>query len=165
MHLFAYYGIKKFGYKKFEHKKFGHKKFSQAIAWWQATLGFVALIIALIAFLPKPFEFQIRNYNDATHMTYIFLTPNASDGFAGNQNKFMGSAQKETLNVYYHEKDNPNETKLFVCIGERAWWWGKLTIIKNFSPVFETQTTQLKLLQQFCKPITQAEADKRGLSI
>jgi hypothetical protein len=141
-----------------------HKIRGRAVKLWQAMIGFVALIIALIAFLPPPFEFQIRNYQDAANMTYIFLSPDCSDGVVGNENQFMGTMQEEKLNVYYGKTDNLQDDQLFICISSDVWWWGKLTVDQQFYPGLESDENKLLLLQQNCKPITQEEADKRGLS-
>ena len=141
------------------------RKFGESITWWQALLGFTSLIFTLITFFPPPFEFQLRHYNKPSDYTYIFLTPNSSDGVDGNDDAFMGSLQKDSLQVYFDEKEDAFENKQYVCIGQSAWWWGNLTVSHYFMPSLESVTNQKLLLEQYCKPITSEEAAKRGLRI
>ena len=141
------------------------RKFGHSIAWWQALFGFASLLFALITFFPPPFEFQLRHYNGASDSTYIFLTSNSSDGVDGNDDAFTGSLQKDSLQYYYDEKENAFENKQYVCVGQRAWWWGNLTVSHDFMPSLESVTNQKLLLKQYCKPITSEETAKRGLGM
>lgn len=141
------------------------RKFGESITWWQALLGFTSLIFTLITFFPPPFEFQLRHNNKPSDYTYIFLTPNSSDGVDGNDDAFMGSLQKDSLQVYFDEKEDAFENKQYVCVGQSAWWWGNLTVSHDFMPSLESVTNQKLLLEQYCKPITSEEAAKRGLRI
>jgi hypothetical protein len=143
---------------------FWQHKFGRLITWWQAMLGFIILIFGLVTFYPPPFDLQLRYYDGPAYSSYIFLAQNSEDAVDGNDAHFTGSVEQEGLNVYYNEKESPYESKQFVCISERAWWWGKLTVSHNFHPILDEENQRL-LLQKYCKPITDEEATAKGLSI
>jgi hypothetical protein len=138
------------------------RKFDRPVVWWHAISGFVALIFCLVTFFPAPFEFQLRYYDGPAFITYVFLSKD-STGIVGDKRKtFAGRAEVEGLDVYYNEAENEFENQQFVCISERAWWWGNATVLQGFYPILDHEN-HISLLKKYCKPITDQEAAARRL--
>ena len=137
------------------------RKFGLPVVWWQAILGFAALIFCLVTFFPPPFEFQLRYYDGPAYITYVFLSKDSAGFVGAKRTAFAGSAEVEGLDVYYNEAENEFENRQFVCISERAWWWGNVTVSRSFHPILDHEN-QRSLLKKYCKPITDEEAVAKG---
>jgi hypothetical protein len=108
------------------------------------------LILLTIPFFPYPFEFQLRNYQSPSDVTYVLLAQGSADFIDGNENSFMGSQQKVNVEEFYN---NDNGTvRRFNCIVNRDWWFGKLGIQNSFYPRLDN-VNHLKLLENRCQEI------------
>lgn len=128
---------------------FWPKLFGKMLSLPKALGLLIGLVFVVFTFFPKPFEFQVRDYQSLSDGTYILLSQGSADFVDGNEG-FTGSIQEETIEDFY---DEAGQVRQFKCVTNDAWWWGKLAVTHHFYPILDDKN-HLTLLETRCKEIT-----------